>query len=629
MSDMLSIGSSALLAYRTALNVVSQNIANANTPGYSRQRVDLQGVPGVTLPNGTVGNGVQVQSVQRLSSGFLQQQLVTDDSGYNRISTYQTFAAQADSLLSDSNAGLAQPLQQFFSALNGLASTPSSTATRQALLSGAQSLSATFNGLQQQLGSLDNQISSGVTTTVSQINGYAAQLAQLNVGISQATAQGNGQPPNELLDQRDQLLRNIGSAVGISTTTAADGSVNVFLANGQALVLGGSANKLSVQSDSFGENQDIVLDSGGSKSVITSQLSGGSLGGLLDARREVVDPAINQLGQLATTLASAVNAQHAKGMDQYGQLGGAFFTPPTVAVSASSANTGGGSVAASVADTSQLTASDYLASYNGSSWTLTDRSTGASVALSGAGTAASPLTGAGLSLVISGTPAAGDQFLVQPTHFAAANLQVAITDPSRIAAASPVQTSAGSANSGSATIGAAQVTDAGNGNLLNTSTILFTSAATYTINGGAPNTYTSGGSIGVNGVQVQISGTPAAGDSFTLSANKAGSGDSSNAQLLAGISSKTLLDGGLNTLSSSNAALVSKVGAQAQQAQAQLGAETSIRNNDQAQRDSASGVNLDEEAANMMQFQQAYQAAAQVIAASNTLFNSLLSALRA
>lgn len=626
MSDMLSIGSSALLAYRTALNVVSQNISNANTAGYSRQRVDLASVPGVTLPSGSVGDGVRVQTVQRLDSGFLQQQLVADDSGYNRISAYQGIAAQADSLLSGSSAGLAQPLQQFFSALNSLSSGSASTATRQALLGSAQTLSATFNSLQQQLGSLDSQISTGISGGVTQINGYATQLAQLNTAISQATAQGNGQPPNDLLDQRDQLLRNLGSSVGISTTSGSDGSVNVFLANGQALVLGGSANSLAVQPDAYGQNQDIVLVSGGNRSIITGQVSGGTLGGLLDARREVVDPAINQLGQLAVTLASAVNAQHAKGMDQYGQLGGAFFTPPTAAVSAAAGNSGGASLAAGIADAGQLGASDYIASYDGSSWSLIDRSTGASVPLGGSGTAASPLTGAGLSLVVSGTPAAGDRFLVQPTHFAAANLQVAITDPARIAAAAPVQVSAGAGNSGGAAVGAITVTDAGNASLLGTSSIVFTSATTYTVNGGAPQAYTSGGAISVNGVRVQLSGTPAAGDSFTVSANTGSSSDSSNAALLAGISGQTLL-GGLDTLGTANAALVSKVGAQAQQAQSQLGAQTAIRNQDQSQRDSISGVNLDEEASSLMQFQQAYQAAAQVISTSNTLFQSLLSAL--
>ena len=628
MSDMLSIGSSALLAYRNALNVVSQNIANANTPGYTRQAVDLQNVAGAPSPAGTIGNGVQVQTVQRLSDGFMQQQLVADDSNYNRINTFPTYASQADSALSSTSSGLSTPLQGFFSALNSLSSSSSSTATRQALLSSAQTLSSTFNSLQQQLTGLDAQVSGGVSTTVGQINGYATQLAQLNLSISQATAQGSGQPPNDLLDQRDQLLRNMASDIGVSTTTNTDGSVNVFVANGQALVLDGNANSLSVQPDSFGQNQDIVLNSGSSKSVITSQVSGGTLGGMLDTRREVIDPAMNQLGQLAVTLASAVNTQNAKGMDQYGQLGGNFFAPPAVSVAAAGSNTGGASIGASVADVSQLTASDYLLKYNGSSWSLTDQASGASVALSGSGTAASPLSGAGLQIVVGGTPAAGDEFLVQPTHSAAASLQVAITDPARIAAASPVQTAAGSANTGSASIGSALIVDAANPSLLSTSTIQFTSATSYTINGAGSYSYGSGGNISVNGAQVQITGTPAAGDSFTLSANSASSSDNSNAQLMSNIASQTLLNGGLDTISSANAALVSSVGAQSQQAQSQLSAETSIRAQDQTQRDSVSGVNLDEEAASMMQFQQAYQAAAQIIATSNTLFASLITALQ-
>ncbi|MDE0856783.1 MAG: flagellar hook-associated protein FlgK, partial [Nevskia sp.] len=370
MSDMLSIGSSALLAYRTALDVVSQNIANANTPGYSRQRVDLQGVPGVTLPSGTVGNGVQVQTVQRLNDAFMQQQLVADDSSYNRINTFQTYSSQADSLMSGSSSGLAQPLQQFFTALNSLSSSPTSSATRQALLSSGQSLSATFNSLQQQLSGIDSQVSGSITTTVSQINSYASQLAQLNGSISRATAQGNGQPPNDLLDQRDQLLRNMASDVGINTTINGDGTVNVFVANGQALVLGGNTNTLSVQADAFGQGQDIVVNSGSTKSIVTGQLSGGSLGGMLDTRREVIAPAMEQLGKLAVTLAGAVNAQNAKGMDQYGQLGGNFFTPPAVGVTAASGNSGSASITASISNTSQLTGSDYLLKYNGSSWSL-------------------------------------------------------------------------------------------------------------------------------------------------------------------------------------------------------------------------------------------------------------------
>jgi flagellar hook-associated protein 1 FlgK len=628
MSDMLSIGTSALLAYRNALNVVSHNIANANTTGYSRERVDLQAVPGAASTAGTMGDGVEVQSVQRISDGFVQQQLVSDDASYNRINTFQTFASQADAALSDSSAGLAAPLQSFFDSLNSLASTPTSSSTRQSVLYSAQSLSNTFNSLQQQLAGLNSQIAGSTTTTVSQINAYAKQLAQLNGAISQATAQGNGQAPNDLLDQRDQLLRNIGSDVGVTSNTNADGSVDVFLGSGQSLVLGGSANSLSVQADPYGQKQDIVLNSGASSSVITSQLSGGTLGGLLDTQRELIDPAINQLGKIAVNLASAVNAQNAKGMDQYGQMGGALFSVPAPAAIAASSNSGSGSVTASIADAGQLTGSDYVLKYSGSGWSMTDSLTGASVALSGDGSAANPLTGAGLSIVTGGTPAAGDQFPVRPTYNAAGSLQLTTTDPAKVAAAAPVQVKAGAANTGSASIGGITVTDAGNAALLSSSVISFTSASTYSINGAGSYPYTNGSPISVNGVQLQLSGTPATGDSFTLGASSGASGDNSNAVLLAGIASQTLLDGGTDTLASANAALVSGVGAQAQQATAQLSAQTSIRTQDQATRDSASGVNLDEEAASLMQFQQAYQAAAQVISTSNTLFQSLLTALQ-
>ena len=629
MSGMLSIGSSALAAYQAALNVVSQNIANANTPGYVRQAVNLQNVAGAPLPSGTIGDGVQVQSVQNLSDQFMQQQVIADSSSYNRINTFETYASQADGALSDSSAGLSTPLQGFFSAVSSLSSSPTSTATRSALLSSAQTLSSTFNSLQQQLTGMGTQISGGISSTVTQINGYATQLAQLNVSIAQATVQGSGQQPNDLLDQRNELLQNMAGDIGISTTTNTDGSVNVYVANGQALVLDGNANSLSVQPDTFGQNQDIVLNSGKSSSLITSQVSGGTLGGLLDSQREVIDPAMNQLGQLAVSLAAAVNSQNAKGMNQYGQLGGNIFTPPAVSVTAAGGNAGSASVSASITSAGQLTASDYLLQYNGSGWNLINQSSGASVALSGSGTASSPLTGAGLQIVVGGAPVAGDKFLVQPTHFAAGALQVAITDPGLVAAATPVQTAASTSNKGSATIGTAQVTDATNSNLLSTSTIQFTSSTSYTVNGTGSYSYTSGGNIAVNGAQVQITGTPAAGDSFTLSANTASSSDNSNAQLMAGIANQTLLNGGLNTLGSANAAMVSQFGAQAQQAKQQLSAETSIQSQDQTQLSSVSGVNLDEEAASMMQFQQAYQAAAQVIATSDTLFQSLVTALQA
>ncbi|MDR3415013.1 MAG: flagellar hook-associated protein FlgK [Nevskia sp.] len=628
-TDLLGIGSSALLAYRTALDVVGQNIANASTPGYSRQNVDLQNRGGLVTPTGDLGTGVQVTSVQRLSNGYVQQQLVEDDSSYNRLNTFQTFSSQVDSTLSGSSSGLSTPLQGFFSAINTLTSGASSASTRQALIASGQTLTLSFNTLQQQLNDLDSQVSGSMSTTVGQINGYAQQLAKLNLSISQATATGDGQQPNDLLDQRDQLLRNISSDVGISSTTNADGSVNVFVANGQALVLGVTANSLSVQPDTFGKGQDIVINGGGSSSIVTPQISGGTLGGLLDTRSQVIDPAMNQLGQLAATLSVAMNAQNAKGMNQYGQLGGNFFTPPQVAITGASTNTGSGTVSATITNTCQLTTSDYVLKYDGSSWSMINQSTGASVALSGAGTAANPFTAAGLQIVVGGSPAAGDQYLVQPTHDVAGAMQMAISDPAMVAAATPVQSAAAATNNGSATISTPQVLDPTNPNLLSATTIQFTGANTYSINGAGSYSYTNGGNIPINGVQVQISGVPAAGDSFTLSANTGTSSDNTNAKAMAAIANQTLLNGGVDTLASANATMVTQFGSQAQQAQSQLTAETAIRSQDQTQRDAVSGVNLDEEAASMIQFQQAYQAAAQIISTSQTLFQSLITALNA
>ena len=625
MSDMLSIGSSALQAYRTALNVVSNNIANANTPGYSRERIDLQAQNGVTTTIGSIGTGVNIQGVQRITDSYAQAQLVGASSSYNRINTLQAYSSQLDSLLSDSNSGLSGPLQSFFADLNSLGSNPSSTAVRQTLLTDAGSLSSAFNGLQQQFDSMSQQLDSSVSGAVGQVNGYATQLAQLNLQISQASAQG--QTPNALLDQRDQLLQNIAANVGISTIPNADGSVNVFIASGQPLVLGTTANALSVQPDAYGQSQDIVLSNGGTKSVVTSQLSGGTIGGIMDFKREVLQPASDQLGQLALGLSSAINAQHAQGMDQYGQLGGAFFSVPAPQVSAASTNTGTGGVSASITNLGSLSADDQVLSYNGSSWTMTDASTGVQTALTGAGTAASPLTGGGLQLVLGGTAAAGDKFLVQATRYAAGGLALAISDPARVAAASPVQTKASVGNTGSSTVSAATITNAADPNLLAATTIQFTSGSTYSINGAGSYSFSSGSPISLNGWQIRISGTPASGDSFTVSANAAGSGDASNAKGLAAVINKAFLNGGNDTLATANAALVSKVGAQAQQAGVQLSAQTAIQSQAQTAVASVSGVNLDEEASDMMRFQQAYQAAAQVVSTSNTLFQSLLQAV--
>ncbi len=629
MDSMLSIGLSALQAYTSSMATTSNNIANANTPGYARERTNLTAVTGTnTSVIGGTGGGVQIQNVQRIVDNFYQTQLIVDSGNFGRISTLSSYASQVDSWLSSSTSGLSQPMQTFFNDLNTLSQSPTSSAARQAVMTDAQGLVSSFNNLQSNLTGMETQVNAAVGDTVNQINQYAQQLAGINEQIAAQTGPG-GQPPNALLDQQQQVLQQLSGVVGISTVTNSNGTVNVFLGTGQSLVVDGTSNTLGVQTDQYGQGPDITLTIGATTQDITQQVSGGQLGGELDFKREVLDPAIDQVGLMAVGITNAVNTQQGLGMDQYGQLGQALFTTPLAASTGSTQNTGNADLTVTVADPSQLDASDYTLSYDGTNWNLTDQLTGATTVMSGTGTAADPLIGDGLSIVInSGSANAGDSYLVQPTKFAAGTIGMATTDPARIATASPLQTGGASTNTGSGTISAATITDVTDPNLLTTSVITFLSPTTYSIDGGPAQAYVSGQPIAGAGWQVTVSGVPDTNDTFTISANNGTSTDNTNAVALAGILNQKIFNGGTNSLASANSVLVSGVGAQAATAKAQLTAITAQQAQDQAAQQSVSGVNLDEEAASLTQFQQAYQAAAQIISTSNTLFASLLSAIR-
>jgi flagellar hook-associated protein 1 FlgK len=630
MSDILSIGTSALIAYRRALDTVSHNIANVDTEGYSRQRVEMNARRGGILQVQSYGSGVEVSGVQRLSDYFLFNRLTGEDSAYARLATFATYGAEVDAWMSDSDSGPSASLRSFFSGLQGLAQNASSSSSRQQLLYQAQTLSSTLKDYQNRFDTLDREIDGRVADSVKTINEYASQLANLNKQIAQSQSAQGSQAYNDLLDQRQNVLRDLSGQVGYTTTTtAADGSINVFVGGGQALVLGSRANELAVQNDEYSRPRSLVLkDGSGTATPVSSKLSGGELGGMLDFRREVLEPAINDLGRTAAALASAVNAQHRQGVDQYGNPGGDFFTTPTALATASSKNTGSASVDVAIGDSAQLAGSDYTLKYDGSAWSMTQIPSGDVVPLSGDGTPGNPLTGAGIELTLNGSAQAGDQFLVQPTRYAAGSLDVAITDPAKIAAAGPVTQMAATTNTGSASITASGVTDAADPNLQTPVSIQFIDANTYSINGAGAYPYTPGQPIAMNGWSMTLDGAPAAGDSFGVTPTGADSGDNSNANALAGIADLKLLDGGRSTFSVAMGNLVADVGSQTQQAQLQADAQATLRANTESSLDSISGVNLDEEAADLSRYQQAYEAAAQVISVAGSLFDTLLSAMR-
>lgn len=626
MSDLLSIGVSGLNAYRKALDTAGHNIANVNTPGYSRQRVELGSQIGGPQGDGYIGAGVTSNTVTRLASALLTTRLQGDSSAYSRAETFAGLAARVDGWLSDSDAGLGKPMQGFLDALSGLSANPSSSAARQTLLTGADSLADRYNGLQSQLDGLDSELNQKLQQTTDEINRYAQSVAKLNESIALARGQAGGQPPNDLLDQRDALVKEIASRIGITTTEQDDGGINVFTGSGQALVLGRQANSLSTGPDAYGSGRLELYFAGGQN--ITAQTSGGVIGGLLDFRRELLDPVRSDLGRMAAGLAQAMNDQHAQGMDANGQIGGKFFADIAGSVYPARANSGSAVVSVGLADAGALTGDDYQLSYNGASWQLLRGKDGSSVPMTGSGTAADPLRAEGLSLVVGGSAAAGDRFLLKPTAQAGSQLRLAISDPSRIAAATPVRASAALANSGSAGIGGLSVSDASDPNLLSPVTIQFTGANSYSINGSGSYTYTPGQPIQANGWSLALNGSPASGDGFTVGPNTAGSSDNGNARELAKLGSLGVLDGGRSSLTAAQAGLVAKAGSAAQQSSLQLSAQAAVRSQTETEQASLSGVSLDEEAADLIRYQQAYQAAARVIAVANEVFQSLLDAAR-
>lgn len=634
MSDVFGISVGALQAFQSAIDVTSNNIANANTPGYAKEAVNLTAAAPQSNGVLSVGNGVVVSGISRSFNQATANQLNSSQSSLGNLNALQNYSSQIDNLVGTTAGGLSTALQSFYSAWSDVANAPTSTATRQALLGKAQSVANSFQSTSTQLDALNSDINSRITSDVQQINTLGASISTLNKQIVISTAQNGGQAPNELIDQRDQLVSNLSSLTSISTTTDSNGSLNVFLGNGQPLVLQGATTTLTTIPNQFDASQLEISTSTSNGNSISSAITSGDLGGLLAARSQIVDPAKNQLGQIATAFAQTVNQQQNAGLDLNGNLGANLFSVGTPVATASSKNTSGVSAAVSVANVGALTTKDYVLSYKGGAYSLTNAADGTAVPFTGLGTAGSPITADGLSVVLSGTPASGDQFLIQPTADVAGTLAVQLSNPSQIAAAGAVQATPAGGNTGTATITSGTVVNAANPSLLNAATITFASPTSYSINGGAAIPYSAGATIPpVGGTpqygwQVQISGTPAAGDTFTVQKNGSGTGDNRNALLGANQQSLPVLLNGTVSVSGAVSSLITGIGSQAQQINTAQTAQTAVNTQAVANQQSVSGVNLDEEAANLLQWQQAYQASAKALQIGSSLFQSLLTAVQ-
>lgn len=660
-NSIFDIGVSALNAAQAGLITTGHNISNANTPGYSRQQIVQQ----ANLPQATgvgfLGQGVQVTTVKRIYSDYLATQLNTVQSQGSQLDSYYAQVSQIDNLLGDGSTGLSPSLSSFFNAVQGVATNPASMPSRQAMLSSANSLVSSFQSLDQQLTQIRNSVNGQIADSVSTINADATQIASLNQAIVQAQSTANGQPPNDLLDQRDELIAQLNKQVQASVVKQSNGSVNVFIGNGQALVMGNQATQLvATSSPTDPQRTEVGYPAGGTTVVLaSSSLPGGTLGGLFSFRSQSLDPAQNALGRIAIGLAQTFNAQHELGQDLNGALGGAFFSVPSPTVLTASTNTGSGSVSATVADASALTTSDYQLTYNGTNtsgnadYTLTRLSDGTTTDINFA-PASYPYstTVDGVQLTIGSGAAVGDTWKIEPARYGASGIAVAITDPSKIAAASPVSTAASTTNTGDATISAGSaisVPSGASGTSVSFPTVTLAYSSTtgqFSVSASSnppttsgptlsSTTYTSGTSytLAINGYTFgfTISGQPANNDTFTIGPNTAGVSDNRNALALAALQSANTLgattSGGQPTMSYTGAyaALAARIGDQTNSTQVQQTAQQNLIQQTQQAQQSVSGVNLDEEAANLLRYQQVYQAAGKMLQIASTLFQSILS----
>lgn len=645
--SLLSIGRSGLLAAQAGLATTGHNITNANVLGYNRQVVVQSTTQPIQTGDGFVGTGTEVAQIKRIYDDFLNRQLLGAQTNQAHFDTYLNQVSQIDNLLADTTVGLGPALQSFFSGVQNANSNPQSTAARQAMLSAAESLASRFNGLSSRMKELNEGVNTGVTSSVNEINSFARRIAELNNTIAGLSVDPSALP-NDLMDQRDALIAEMNKQIQVTVRPAENNMLNVSFGTGQPLVIGNRSQELATAPSTFDPERIVVgyRTQGGTFSQLPdSVLTGGQLGGLIDFRNSGLDVANANLGKIAAGLADAFNDQHKLGIDLDGNLGGNFFKDIHAYVGYDTRNSPSSTVKidAVVVDAAKLTTSDYDINYNGTDFIVTRASDGATTTIAPY-PQTQPQVIDGVAFSITGAAGGPDHFLVRPTYNAAQDFGVELKDRNKIALGAPVSTSVPTANTGTGKISAGAVNS--NyllpGNQLTAPVTLtynsatnqlsgFPSAVDVTVNGvttnypaGTPVPYTAGAKMTFQGIEIEITGNPANNDKFTISPGS-GVGDARNGVLLAGLQTKNILDDGHATFQASYAQMVNFVGNKTREAQiAGAAADTTVEQA-QAARDSVSGVNLDEEASNLLRYQQAYQASGKVIQVASELFDTLLS----
>ena len=650
--SLLNVGARALQANQVALQTAGHNIANVSTPGYSRQSVVLQTVQGQFTGGGYIGKGVDVQTIQRNHSELLTRQSTAASAVDAGDTVRMDRLRQLQEVFSGGASGIGASINDMMNALSDVVSAPTDLTARSVALTRMDETAARMRDASQRLDEIGYTVAEQLKGSMVAVNSLAKNIAGINEQI--ARAKGNGQPANDLLDQRDQLIRELNQHIQTSQVAADDGTVSVFVAGSQPLVLGNQAATLSI-------DDPIDFGAGSGKKVLSflapgsstkvelneSMLGGGQVAGLLRFQNNDLAEGRNLLGRMAIAISESMNTQNRLGLTLNGQPGENLFAPISLGnATPSNFNTSTATMALTVADPTALQASSYTVSFTaGDAGSVTRHSDGKVFNFDGSAlppvTVASVFSAQGLGVTLSGAVNAGDQFVINSLQGAAAELQALQYSPTDLAAANPVNAAMGATNGGSLQLASLKatgpITQPATGSPV---TIAFTagSPATYSATVPGPpvatiatGNYVSGEKIAINGWEIALQGAPKSGDTVTVgNATDSQYGDwykrdTGNASALMALRDVPMFDNA--TLADGFASAMAQVGTRTQSAQFAAELSSSIAANLERDRTAVAGVNLDEEAARLIQYQQAYQASAKMIQIAQNIFDTLIQGL--
>ena len=658
-SDLLGIGSSGVLAQQRLLQTTSNNIVNVNSQGYVRERT--------LVYTNTIGLGTGDIKTQRVINDYMQGEVRRDTSAYHASLTHYEQLAGVDSLLGDTSNSVGAAITSYFKSFHSANESPAEIGGRKVVMTELSGMVNRFHTLSAQLDKQSDTLNTRIEDETKQVNSLLTSINDLNQAIIRT--QGSPEENLMLFDQRDEAIRQLSEKMDIRTVAQSNGSMLVNMSTGHSLILdGGVAQFKVIAGDPDSRDQELQLTLGDNQATIDHDTFGGAMGGLFKARTDL-EPTKRELGQLAVAMADAMNQQNRLGMDLDNEIGGDIFTLPTSKGLPYGNNTGtvGANVSFVPGKGTSVTPFDYEVQFSSATgyevFSLDKSGNRTSVATGTTPPATFELTGHGISIDLTGAPAAGDRLLLQPTKSAAAGLGQLITRPEDLALASPLKAEKTTNNGGGADIKLGGVFNTGAGSGFGTNSLSPTApqvvkidasgnyqvfqADGTTLIGTAPasskgqnlmsaivNPFPAGAAVYANpkqapGYEFSITGTVNANDSFKLSYN-------SNGLVLAELQNKDLVrkstNGGTTndkmTFNQAYSGLVMEVGNNTSQAKTLLKANESKLIQSTGIFESVSGVNLEEEAANLIRFQQSYAASAQIVSTAKTIFDTLLSSVR-